>query len=229
MTELFSLWAESLPQLLLATITVTIPLSIIAFILALVVAVLATSMRMGRVKPLQWISRFYVWLFRGTPILVSHGLALQAALCDLLAVPFDDAWADGRYAHRNTAVTELEGEAGHWRVVRVADGERRVEQVDARPADHAGGHEVAGEAPPRVGRGEPVRHLEISPRLGRGGEAVHRLPAVRAEAHLHLVDLAVARHAVGSVRRFLLQAGLQAERYAVQRRDPVIADDRKRA
>lgn len=59
----------------------------------------------------------------GTPILVSHGLALQAALCDLLAVPFDDAWADGRYAHRNTAVTELEGEAGHWRVVRVADGE----------------------------------------------------------------------------------------------------------
>lgn len=70
MTELFSLWAESLPQLLLATITVTIPLSIIAFILALVVAVLATSMRMGRVKPLQWISRFYVWLFRGTPILV---------------------------------------------------------------------------------------------------------------------------------------------------------------
>lgn len=39
MTELFSLWAESLPQLLLATITVTIPLSIIAFILALVVAV----------------------------------------------------------------------------------------------------------------------------------------------------------------------------------------------
>lgn len=70
MTELFSLWAESLPQLLLATITVTIPLSIIAFILALVVAVLATSMRMGRVKALQWISRFYVWLFRGTPILV---------------------------------------------------------------------------------------------------------------------------------------------------------------
>ncbi|MDO5617965.1 amino acid ABC transporter permease [Kocuria sp.] len=70
MTELFSLWADSLPQLLLATITVTIPLSIIAFILALVVAVVATSMRMGRIKPLQWISRFYVWLFRGTPILV---------------------------------------------------------------------------------------------------------------------------------------------------------------
>lgn len=57
----------------------------------------------------------------GTPIVVSHGLALQAALCELLGVPFDDAWADRRYAHANTAVTELEGGAGGWRVVRVAD------------------------------------------------------------------------------------------------------------
>ncbi|WP_030015408.1 MULTISPECIES: amino acid ABC transporter permease [Micrococcales] len=70
MNDILNLWAQSLPQLLVATISVTIPLSIIAFILALIVAVLATSMRMGRVKVLQWISRFYVWLFRGTPILV---------------------------------------------------------------------------------------------------------------------------------------------------------------
>jgi broad specificity phosphatase PhoE len=59
----------------------------------------------------------------GTPIVVSHGLALQAALCDLLGVPFDDAWADQRYAHANTAITELEGGAGGWRAVRVADTE----------------------------------------------------------------------------------------------------------
>lgn len=70
MNDILNLWAQSLPQLLMATISVTIPLSIIAFILALIVAVLATSMRMGRVTVLQWISRFYVWLFRGTPILV---------------------------------------------------------------------------------------------------------------------------------------------------------------
>lgn len=70
MTDFFSLWADSLPQLLLATVSVTIPLSIIAFILALVVAVAATAMRLGRIKLLQWLSRFYVWLFRGTPILV---------------------------------------------------------------------------------------------------------------------------------------------------------------
>ena len=70
MTDFLSLWADSLPQLLLATVKVTIPLSIIAFVLALVVAVLATTMRLSGIRPLQWISRFYVWLFRGTPILV---------------------------------------------------------------------------------------------------------------------------------------------------------------
>lgn len=70
MTDFLSLWADSLPQLLMATVKVTIPLSIIAFVLALVVAVLATAMRLSGIRPLQWISRFYVWLFRGTPILV---------------------------------------------------------------------------------------------------------------------------------------------------------------
>ena len=70
MTDFLSLWADSLPQLLLATVKVTIPLSIIAFVLALVVAVLATVMRLSGIRPLRWLSRFYVWLFRGTPILV---------------------------------------------------------------------------------------------------------------------------------------------------------------
>ena len=70
MRDFLSLWADSLPQLLEATLTVTIPLSIIAFVLALVVAVLATAMRLSGIRLLQWISRFYVWLFRGTPILV---------------------------------------------------------------------------------------------------------------------------------------------------------------
>ncbi|RLY94012.1 amino acid ABC transporter permease [Kocuria tytonicola] len=70
MTDFLSLWADSLPQLLAATVKVTVPLSIIAFVLALAVAVLATAMRLSRIRPLQWLSRFYVWLFRGTPILV---------------------------------------------------------------------------------------------------------------------------------------------------------------
>lgn len=56
----------------------------------------------------------------GTPIIVSHGLALQVMLCDLLGVDFDEAWADQRFAHRNTAISELVQEGGAWRAVRVA-------------------------------------------------------------------------------------------------------------
>lgn len=70
MPDFLSLWADSAPELLLATLKVTIPLTLVAFVLAMLVAVLATSLRLGRIRPLQWLSRFYVWLFRGTPILV---------------------------------------------------------------------------------------------------------------------------------------------------------------
>ena len=56
----------------------------------------------------------------GTPIIVSHGLAIHALICDLLGVNFVEAWHDERYAHRNTAVTELRREEHGWAAVQVA-------------------------------------------------------------------------------------------------------------
>ena len=70
MDRYLSLWAESLPQLLMATLKITIPLSIIAFILSIVIGIVAQGLRSSRFKPLQWVSNIYVWLFRGTPLLV---------------------------------------------------------------------------------------------------------------------------------------------------------------
>lgn len=55
----------------------------------------------------------------GTPIIVSHGLALRVMLGDLLGVDFDEAWADQRFAHRNTAFSEVVEEDGAWRAVQV--------------------------------------------------------------------------------------------------------------
>lgn len=55
----------------------------------------------------------------GTPIIVSHGLALQVMLGELLGVPFDEAWNDQRFAHRNTAISEMLGEGGAWRAVSI--------------------------------------------------------------------------------------------------------------
>lgn len=56
-----------------------------------------------------------------TPIVVSHGGALTAVLTTLLQVDPDDAWGDGRFAHANTAVTELVRGPDGWQARRVAD------------------------------------------------------------------------------------------------------------
>lgn len=71
MNRYIELWIESLPQLLEAMVKVTLSLTLIAFVLSLLIGILATVMRTrSNVNPLNWISRFYVWVFRGTPLLV---------------------------------------------------------------------------------------------------------------------------------------------------------------
>lgn len=71
MSRYIELWIESLPQLLEAMVKVTLPLTLIAFVLSLLIGIFATAMRTrSNVNPLNWISRFYVWVFRGTPLLV---------------------------------------------------------------------------------------------------------------------------------------------------------------
>ncbi|WP_346923885.1 amino acid ABC transporter permease [Rothia sp. (in: high G+C Gram-positive bacteria)] len=71
MDRYIELWVESLPQLLLAAVQVTIPLTIIAFVLSLVIGLFSTAARnLGRFNPLNWLATTYVWFFRGTPLLV---------------------------------------------------------------------------------------------------------------------------------------------------------------
>lgn len=71
MDRYIELWVESLPQLLLAAAQVTIPLTIIAFVLSLVIGLFSTAARnLGKFNPLNWIATVYVWFFRGTPLLV---------------------------------------------------------------------------------------------------------------------------------------------------------------
>ncbi|WP_034384146.1 histidine phosphatase family protein [Deinococcus sp. YIM 77859] len=57
----------------------------------------------------------------GTPIVVSHGGALAAALAHLLSADIREIWRDRRYTHPNTAVTELQRNGQRWQVVRLAD------------------------------------------------------------------------------------------------------------
>jgi cystine transport system permease protein len=61
---------ESLPSLVWACIHFTVPLTLLSFVLGLAMGFLAAVTRIFAPAPIAWIIRFYVWIFRGTPLLV---------------------------------------------------------------------------------------------------------------------------------------------------------------
>lgn len=63
------LW-EALPRILSAGLTMTIPLTLISFSLAMVIAVAVALVQYAHVPVLRQIARFYIWVVRGTPLLV---------------------------------------------------------------------------------------------------------------------------------------------------------------
>ena len=64
------IFLDSFPKILLPGLTATIPLTIISFSLALVIAVVAALVQFANIQGLKQIARFYIWIFRGTPLLV---------------------------------------------------------------------------------------------------------------------------------------------------------------
>ncbi|MBO5095103.1 MAG: amino acid ABC transporter permease [Lachnospiraceae bacterium] len=57
-------------HILIPGLTYTIPLTLVSFALGLVIALLAALFQIADIKILKTIARIYVWIFRGTPLLV---------------------------------------------------------------------------------------------------------------------------------------------------------------
>ena len=71
MTErLWHILIESFPKILLPGLKMTLPLTVIAFAIAMVIAVVVALIQFAHVKVLTPLSRFYIWVIRGTPLLV---------------------------------------------------------------------------------------------------------------------------------------------------------------
>lgn len=71
MTErLWSILVESFPKILLPGLTMTIPLTAISFSIALVIAVITALVQIAKIPVLKTLARFYIWVIRGTPLLV---------------------------------------------------------------------------------------------------------------------------------------------------------------
>ncbi len=68
--RLVNILIASFSKMLLPGLKMTIPLTAISFSIALVIAVIAAMIRVAKVPVLQQLVRFYIWVVRGTPLLV---------------------------------------------------------------------------------------------------------------------------------------------------------------
>ena len=68
--RLWELFLDSFPKILIPGLTMTIPLTVISFSLALIIAVATALVQFANIRGLKQIARFYIWIFRGTPLLV---------------------------------------------------------------------------------------------------------------------------------------------------------------
>lgn len=86
-TRLVGILINSFPNILINGLTVTLPLTIISFALALVIALITALVQTAKIPVLRQLARFYVWVIRGTPVLVQlfvvfYGLPSLGVLID---------------------------------------------------------------------------------------------------------------------------------------------------
>ena len=98
--RLWSILIDSFPKLLGYGIKVTVPLTIFSFSIALVVALVVALIQYAKVRGLKQLCRFYIWITRGTPLLVqlyivffglpSIGIKLPAFIAAMLVLGFNE-------------------------------------------------------------------------------------------------------------------------------------------
>jgi polar amino acid transport system permease protein len=80
---------------------VTLYLTVVSMALGIVGGLLLALMKTGRVAPTRWVADFYIWLFRGTPVLLqlifvfnvlpSFGMTLAPITCAIVALSLNEA------------------------------------------------------------------------------------------------------------------------------------------
>ena len=95
-----SVLVEALPRILTAGLTMTIPLTLLSFFFAMIIAVAVALVQYANVPVLRQIARFYIWVIRGTPLLVqlfiifyglpSVGIMLNAFPAAVIAFAFNE-------------------------------------------------------------------------------------------------------------------------------------------
>ena len=68
--RLWGILVDSFPKLLEYGVKVTVPLTVLSFALALVISLIVAMIQYADVPVLRQVCRFYIWIVRGTPLLV---------------------------------------------------------------------------------------------------------------------------------------------------------------
>ena len=91
-SRLIDIFINSFPKILIPGLTATGPLTAISFSLAMVIAVAVALVQYARVPVLRQLCRFYIWVIRGTPLLVQLFLVFYGlAKVGLVLAPFPAA------------------------------------------------------------------------------------------------------------------------------------------
>ena len=98
--RLWGILVDAFPKLLSYGVRVTVPLTILSFALALVISVIVAMIQYAKISVLKEICRFYIWIVRGTPLLVqlylvfyglpSLGITLDAFPTAVLVFGFNE-------------------------------------------------------------------------------------------------------------------------------------------
>lgn len=115
---------EALGKIFIASVEVTIPLTVFGFALAMVVALFMALVQYANVKVLKQFARFYIWIFRGTPLLVQLflvyfglpklGIVMDAFPCALLVLGLNEgAYCAETLRSALESVSEGQIEAGY--------------------------------------------------------------------------------------------------------------------
>lgn len=73
--RIWGILVEGFGKILIASIKVTIPLTILGFTFAMIIALIMAMVQYAKVPVLKQLARLYIWIFRGTPLLVQLFLA----------------------------------------------------------------------------------------------------------------------------------------------------------
>jgi cystine transport system permease protein len=106
--------------MLKAGLLLTMPMTVSSFAVGLVIAAATALFRLSKYKPLQKVAAIYVWIFRGTPLLVqlfivffglpSMGIRLSAITSAIIAFSFNV----GAYCSETIRASILAINKGQW-------------------------------------------------------------------------------------------------------------------